>query len=1742
MVDLYLYPDVDKAHYPRYCNRRTILRPITNVRTYSTARRCGFVARFTASILLPTISIIIAIAVLLQFSSPVSAAINEVMNLQGKLVNSDGTNITDGSYYFQVNICTTAVTSCDGTAVDYKFNATIDTPSNTTLTYTSDSNESSVKAGMVLWNTTDGNYAIIESIDTGTNTITVDRDIDSAPYAWGATDALTTRIQVSDGIFNIKIVNLGGQTFNTDDLYIEIAFDSTTGGGDSINETFSPRKRFDAVPYAFRAKYSDNISCTDCIDFTEIADVMDLDNNLIVNLDDNANHFGITVNADLSVDSRPADMLALSVANDVSNDFSGDMIELNLADADSAGRGMYISNLGTGDSLRIDDVGSDTTPVIIDDEGNLIVGGTTTTAIFSIDTSTFTARIGTGSTSNGVLTMYASDNDTGSITYNTSDQWSFTGGDVDIDGHFALGSSGTIATTDVLRITETLTDNSSAAVTAAYINPTFNFTSTNWNRYRYGARVASTVDDMLNGSYSTSLFNVSSEVTITDGSAFNSACAFCGSVTGNHTGTVGTLYGANLSVINDATGTSDLLGIYATAQNDGGSSYVYGGKFVSQNASTLSSEYAYYYGVTSTTDIDTTATAGGTMQAFPFYGIIDTAASTVTNTAAGFYFDLVNAGSITTTYGIYLKDVIEGTQTNAYGIWANEGDWILDEDGGGTAGGNATGGDLILGEGQDLEFYHDGTNSYIVNNTGSLYLTQAAAGDIILQPDNDTDDYLYLDTTSNYSYLYWEGQESNDPGIGVDSNGNLVYRDNNESGWTLIDNLQYFSKISDTTNTFYLTDTAGDFTIGGSATTASIFGIDESAANFYFGYDNSASPTLLFEASDNDAGSFGFNTNDAFYFSGANVGIGVTDPDVLLEVYGSTTQLKLSYDGSNYLTTTVANDGGTTFDATGTSPDFTFSDNIIASGDIDCTNCIETGDLETATNEVSESNDCTSADNSRTNHNLTGGEYGFYPVTKTTKCTTGTSVHDIRLLYYNNTIASYRANVYLTADVTNVGTGTAYTYAQQTYIQASPPYYIDGVLVEYFLYHIWNKDTGFIQSSSVAEDPPWENFEGDTMKNHPHPFPDYVSNPLPENLEIAFIDPSQIDEWKKEAQKQGVSLLQYINVFYEIDPATHTPPTSTETGLPMQTPPGTVWRKMRLKETPDNNLLRQLTQQGPDSFSNVIDQYPLDGPVMGAGDILDVHAKSATDPNIVLEQSTVPYSTMIAGVMTEIPSYDLSYDPERNFEVPLAQTGRAKVHVSLINGPIETGDPITSSSIPGVGMKATEKGFIVGKALSGFDLAEAQPCWHDASQLCGEIDLMVNLTWYEPHSSDMAIDLDHQSTNALCSHREIDGTTSIVSCSTSSGDIAEWYDLSDGEAGDIVAPSDQTITYTAPIVDAQTGEIIDDSNELTAAVLEKSSRKYQQNVLGVVSTSPVQVIGSDVLDKSGTPDPISISGRTPVKVSSINGSIKTGDPISSSTLPGVGMLATEPGTIIGYALEPYENSDTETIGKIMVAINISWYEPQSYTATIQGLLSDYINGSLGGTGGGGSSTGWEFTGSTISTAMDVSANTFTSTYGVFSIIKAQSITIGDSKFVVDSQGNVDISGDLTIAEVIKGRYGNLTIALGDNSGSTKFAIKNSDDKDVFTVDSSGKIGVAEDVEGASTNAVAGTSKVPAGNDRITIETTQITDRSKIQITFRSDYSPAERYWIGERKPKESFTIVLNAPVAADSEFDWWIVN
>lgn len=88
---------------------------------------------------------------------------------------------------------------------------------------------------------------------------------------------------------------------------------------------------------------------------------------------------------------------------------------------------------------------------------------------------------------------------------------------------------------------------------------------------------------------------------------------------------------------------------------------------------------------------------------------------------------------------------------------------------------------------------------------------------------------------------------------------------------------------------------------------------------------------------------------------------------------------------------------------------------------------------------------------------------------------------------------------------------------------------------------------------------------------------------------------------------------------------------------------------------------------------------------------------------------------------------------------------------------------------------------------------------------------------------------------------------------------------------------------------------------------------------------------------------VSSGGEASVNVSTLNGSIQPGDFITSSTKPGVGMKSTNPGQIVGIALEPYSAASVDEVGKIKVFVSI---KTNLVSSSLGGNLLETIGRSL----------------------------------------------------------------------------------------------------------------------------------------------------------------------------------------------------
>ncbi|MFC1711732.1 tail fiber domain-containing protein [Patescibacteria group bacterium] len=422
-------------------------------------------------------------------------------------------------------------------------------------------------------------------------------------------------------------------------------------------------------------------------------------------------------------------------------------IDLNTVGIGGSGTTNYISKWASSSTL--------TNAQVYNDASFVGIGGTAVNTNPHLYVEANTGEIGIGTTNPSQILDVAGDILIGSDNTDGDDYLYFDTGtseylmwddspgefvlsdDLDINGHLGLGTTSVDSNT-LINAKETFTDGSVQSHYGLYLEPTFNFTNTSGGIiYNYGGYFNAQSSDILRNSQLGYLSGVRGRAVVNQGSDLSAVYGSESIGIAYHTDANGTntLMGSYDQAINESTGTiTTMYGTNVIARNDGAVTNLFGARVSSYNSNTIS-DAGGYYGIWGEV-VNNAATAS---VATALYGMIDndnTETGVITN-GYGLYLNLSNTstgGTMNNYTAIHIEDAIEGTQTgNVYGIWANEGDWVLDEDGNGVAGGNSLGGDLFIGEGQDLELYHDSTNSYITSNTGDFYIGDAGTDDLILQ-------------------------------------------------------------------------------------------------------------------------------------------------------------------------------------------------------------------------------------------------------------------------------------------------------------------------------------------------------------------------------------------------------------------------------------------------------------------------------------------------------------------------------------------------------------------------------------------------------------------------------------------------------------------------------------------------------------------------------------------------------------------------------------------------------------------------------------------------------------------------------------------------------------------------------------------------------------------------------------------------------------------------------------------------
>ena len=178
----------------------------------------------------------------------VQAQADALLKFEGKVTNTDGTELADGNYDFNFNLYDSAtggasLWSEDLTAAT-RFSASISLVGSSAdgivYTYNGESATTTLRLGQYLTNETVVDKALIVDYDTALNTITVA----SSSSIWTAGDTINNRPYVEGGVIDINlgsVSDLSGIDFS-EDLFLEVRFNG---------ETMQPRKIITTEARAF---------------------------------------------------------------------------------------------------------------------------------------------------------------------------------------------------------------------------------------------------------------------------------------------------------------------------------------------------------------------------------------------------------------------------------------------------------------------------------------------------------------------------------------------------------------------------------------------------------------------------------------------------------------------------------------------------------------------------------------------------------------------------------------------------------------------------------------------------------------------------------------------------------------------------------------------------------------------------------------------------------------------------------------------------------------------------------------------------------------------------------------------------------------------------------------------------------------------------------------------------------------------------------------------------------------------------------------------------------------------------------------------------------------------------------------------------------------------------------------------------------------------------------------------------
>ena len=553
----------------------------------------------------------------------------------------------------------------------------------------------------------------------------------------------------------------------------------------------------------------------------------------------------------------------------------------------------------------------------------------------------------------------------------------------------------------------------------------------------------------------------------------------------------------------------------------------------------------------------------------------------------------------------------------------------------------------------------------------------------------------------------------------------------------------------------------------------------------------------------------------------------------------------------------------------------------------------------------------------------------------------------------------------------------------------------------------------------------------------------------------------------------------------------------------------------------------------------------------------------------------------IVGITSENPTF-LGGENLGKKSIPVGLTGQVLARVSNLSGDIKPGDSLTSSIIPGVAVRASREGRIVGRALNKFDASDCpfDPSQsfgiiqNDSNRVCqGKISVVLNISHYEPGFIEKSNQIKNialrQTEEGLYELTDAFGKTVQDAGAFQSAIIGN---LTAGliNANDVIAKSidvSDTIRITGQDIKDYIAQAINNQPKIYSPIIEADEIKT--NIVSPMSGKNLTIKLSEqsslkVEDSSGesilTVDNqgATLSGKLTAQ------EIQTQE-LTSSNASIAGILRA--GRIVADSIEGFAENESENN-----YIDLATMSGQLvYVNNLRALTGNFVEGLI-------SQSPSTFADISIFGQLKIDnslvlANNSINVFG--SDLEIQSLRQGGLSLMggliyIDMEGNIKFDGNATFAKdvSVKGTLSaniisplsdqNITVDIGDRENAG-FVIKNGAGSPLLSLNQSGDLHASGQASFNKLNFAlikpalaispteiiatgsAGIATVSAYQKEITIRNNLVTDKSLIYVTPRIDTGNIVLYLL-RQAPGTSFTIGVNTQLSKGVPFNWIIIN